>query len=100
MKAIIVEDIDKASELGAIEIRRYPDAILDKSKVGEVAGLACNCPGCGSKGYIPIHKKGEAKPHNHSWQLVRLDPITIHPSVNCTGCCEWHGWLKKGEWIK
>lgn len=94
MKATIVDDIDKTTEPGAIEIRYYPEAAGDEA--GKIAGLASNCPGCGKPGWVPLKQKKQSE---YDWQLVQLEPLTIHPSVNCVGCCGWHGWLKNGEWI-
>lgn len=55
------------------------------------------CPGCGRMGSIPA-----THPKNlDGWDITggnRLEPesLTLHPSINCVGCCKWHGWLKSG----
>lgn len=61
--------------------------------------LAFACPGCGRWGSI----RAEApKPsESPSWGITEgslADPttLTLVPSINCTGCCGWHGYLTKG----
>jgi hypothetical protein len=64
---------------------------------GEVYLFAC--PGCGRFSGIDVgHPK---PPQSPSWDIVAGsldDPstLTLHPSINCVGCCKWHGWLKGG----
>lgn len=58
------------------------------------------CPGCGAFGSIPV---GIVKP-KPGWKIVEgtvLDPttLTLDPSINCIGCCGWHGYLKKGIFV-
>lgn len=33
------------------------------------------------------------------WQATGtcIDDLTLHPSVDCTPGCSWHGWVKNGE---
>jgi hypothetical protein len=53
------------------------------------------CPGCG---HVSGMRVGNPKPtQSPSWQLTG-DPNapTCQPSINCVGCCKWHGWLKAG----
>lgn len=79
----------------------YPDA-------GE-PGQACQlherllqfaCPGCGRFGAI---RCGSPKPgESPSWVIAAgslADPttLTLTPSINCVGCCGWHGYLTAGE---
>ena len=61
------------------------------------------CPGCGRMGSIrathPKNLGGE-----QSWDIVEgglLEPekLTLMPSINCVGCCRWHGWLKAGVFV-
>lgn len=57
--------------------------------------LALACPGCG---YVSGISVGDPKPaQSPSWHLTgdRSAP-NLSPSVNCVGCCGWHGWLKNG----
>ncbi len=57
------------------------------------------CPGCGQWGGVSA---GTPKPaQGPSWQIVAGtldDPatLTLAPSINCIGCCGWHGYLKNG----
>lgn len=59
------------------------------------------CPGCGVTGSI---RAGHPKPDNSNgatWDVTggSLDDpttLTLSPSINCVGCCGWHGWLKGG----
>ena len=57
------------------------------------------CPGCARWGSISCaHPKPTEKP---SWDVVKgslKDPtaLTLHPSIFCTGCCQWHGHLVDG----
>lgn len=57
------------------------------------------CPGCGRMGAIrATHPKDVNGP---SWDITAgslLEPeaLTLSPSINCVGCCGWHGYLKNG----
>lgn len=60
------------------------------------------CPGCG---HVSSMRVGNPKPADSpSWLITGLlmpdgetmQDTTLHPSVNCIGCCGWHGWLKQG----
>lgn len=61
--------------------------------------LLFSCPGCGRPGAIRAsHPKSGDPP---SWDVTggTLDDVTgltLHPSINCVGCCGWHGWLTAG----
>lgn len=53
------------------------------------------CPGCGHVGCMRV---GNPKPGaSPSWAMTG-DPAapTFSPSINCVGCCGWHGFLKNG----
>lgn len=60
------------------------------------------CPGCGRMGSIrATHPKDVNGP---SWDIVSgrlIEPatLTLHPSINCVGCCGWHGWLRDGVFV-
>lgn len=32
------------------------------------------------------------------WQIVRTEPLTVVPSLLCTGCGT-HGWITDGRWV-
>lgn len=57
------------------------------------------CPGCGRFGAIRVsHPKSGDPP---SWDIMSgsLDDVTtltLAPSIFCTGCCGWHGYLTAG----
>lgn len=57
------------------------------------------CPGCGRFGGI---RTGSPKPsESPSWGITEGsvdDPtsLSLTPSINCVGCCGWHGYLTKG----
>lgn len=57
------------------------------------------CPGCGRMGSIrATHPKDANGP---SWDIVtgslkEPEGLTLHPSINCIGCCGWHGHLRNG----
>jgi predicted RNA-binding Zn-ribbon protein involved in translation (DUF1610 family) len=58
------------------------------------------CPGCGRVGSIRCTNPKE----KGSWlieagSLQDLENLTLHPSINCIGCCQWHGYLKKGVYV-
>lgn len=53
------------------------------------------CPGCGRlSGMTAGYPKPSRKP---SWEISG-DPATptFNPSINCVGCCGWHGYLRNG----
>lgn len=59
------------------------------------------CPGCGRSGAI---RAAHPKPDNRNgatWDITAGsldDPTTLSlaPSINCVGCCGWHGYLTGG----
>lgn len=57
------------------------------------------CPGCGRMGSIRVTRpKSEG---GQSWELVageltEPESLTLAPSINCVGCCGWHGYLRNG----
>ena len=54
--------------------------------------LMLACPGCGRVSGMRVgDSAGLGSP---SW-LFTAGP-TLHPSINCVGCCGWHGWLTNG----
>lgn len=59
--------------------------------------LILACPGCGRVSGMSV---GNPKPPNGNgatW-LLTGDPArpTLQPSINCQGCCGWHGYLTDG----
>lgn len=55
------------------------------------------CPGCGRVSGMTV---GDPKPDNGNgatWRLTGPDDApTLNPSINCQGCCGWHGHLVSG----
>jgi hypothetical protein len=92
MKALIVEDIDalrSEKTAGAIQYRFRGD--------GALGGIAFFCPcGCGGESYLPA--KGYGHSQEWEWDGNREAP-TLTPSVQQVGGCQWHGWLRGGEWV-
>lgn len=65
---------------------------------GSFYGFMIACPGCGRNSAMRV---GEQKPAlSPSWQasgnIDDVTTLTLTPSINCVGCCGWHGWLKNG----
>lgn len=92
MKALVVPDIDgdPGHEPGAIEFRQWYNR-------DEIAGLGFRCPcGCGREGYLPLDR--DSKHPSWSWD-GNLEKPTLTPSVLQIGGCQWHGWLRNGEWV-
>jgi hypothetical protein len=90
------EEFDAAGH-GAIFLYQY----FQRSNNGGKSGRAMlKCPGCGRESGMHLRSVGIPHPaESSSWEVSGLpDNITLTPSVNCTGCCQWHGWLIDGEW--
>lgn len=63
-----------------------------------VRSIILNCPGCGDRSAMAVYS-GVPKPPSPSWEISgEGDKITLKPSINCVGCCKWHGWLTNGEY--
>ena len=59
-------------------------------------GMLSKCPGCGHESSMDF--KPRPSP---SWEWDgNLEKPTLSPSVNCVGCCQWHGYLVRGKWFK
>lgn len=35
----------------------------------------------------------------HGWQLVKAEPLTVSPSILCSGC-KTHGFIREGKWVE
>lgn len=85
-----------------------PDTLHTHSDHGGVAtwvsdgvqiGVFLACPGCG---WVSAMRAGDIKPaHTPSWRvafgsLYQPTGMSLRPSINCVGCCGWHGWLTRG----
>lgn len=55
------------------------------------------CPGCGRVAALPCNQPPGCSPN---WDAAGdpSDPatLTLTPSINCVGCCGWHGYLRDG----
>lgn len=83
--------------MNAVECKSFDE--LEEAGKGAVyfiseTCLVNNCPGCGRRCALTIG--GDKSPR---WNVDQRDPLTLTPSVNCVGCCGWHGFLKNGEWV-
>lgn len=60
--------------------------------------LVMACPGCGRVSAMSVGNPKPAK--GPSWLLAgdatKPETVTLSPSINCVGCCGWHGWLRAG----
>jgi hypothetical protein len=101
MRAVICDTHDafEAAGNGAIFLWRYASK---KAEGGNNGHVMMKCPGCGAAS--GMHVRDEGVPHpptGASWIISGLqDKATLDPSVNCVGCCGWHGFLKNGEYTK
>jgi hypothetical protein len=66
---------------------------------GQIIVMAC--PGCGRTSGMEVGNPKPAK--SPSWLISGFvdlpETVTLSPSVNCTGCCGWHGWLRDGVYV-
>lgn len=79
----------------------HPGAFTyQRNHAGVIYLMAACCPGCGRQGGMQLYHKGIAKPNQgESWEWdENIEEPTLKPSVNCEGCCGWHGYLRKGVW--
>ena len=101
MKAIvcITHDAFEQAGPGAIFPWRFSEKIAEGGRGGHIM---LKCPGCGQESGMNCRVPGEPHPPSgQSWELSGLpESPTMSPSINCVGCCGWHGWLKNGEYSK
>lgn len=87
VKAVLINEFDFDAPLGSCQYKK------EENKLYFV------CSGCGQwGGVICGHLKPMQKP---SWDIISGVPedpttLTLSPSINCIGCCGWHGYLKNG----
>lgn len=100
MKAIICQTHDEFEAAGPGAI--YPWRFVEKQTEGATGGhIMLKCPGCGEASGMHCREPGTLHPPDQeSWELSGLpNAATMSPSINCVGCCGWHGWLRNGEYI-
>ena len=101
MKAVVCQTNDEFEAAG-------PGAIfpwwfgVKVSEGGDSGHIMIKCPGCGGESAMHCRKPGtKHPPTGESWELSGLpESPHLHPSINATGCCGWHGWLENGEYRK
>jgi len=87
LKATLLEQFPESGEVP-------PGGIY--AKMEGFIGIAC--PGCGQCSAMRV---GNPKPaENPSWKTTGskydLTSFSLSPSIHCTGCCGWHGYLTNG----
>ena len=63
-------------------------------------GFLLACPGCGSVSGISVG----ADKKSPRWLVAGgsvddVSTLTLEPSLNCVGCCGWHGHLRGGTFV-
>lgn len=99
MNAVVCQTHDEfeAAGPGAIYLWRFAEKLAEGGTSGHIM---LKCPGCGQSSGMHCRVPGTAHPEGiQSWELSGLQP-TMNPSINCVGCCGWHGWLKDGIFSK
>lgn len=101
MKAVVCDTHDafESAGPGAIFGWRY----VDKQPEGGASGhIMLKCPGCGGESGMHVRNPGEPHPSGvQSWEISGFpESVTLKPSINCVGCCGWHGLLTNGEYSK
>lgn len=66
------------------------------SATAETSGILFACP-CGCDTITSINFEADGRPQ-WTWDGNREAP-TVSPSVRRLDGCQWHGWLRNGEWI-
>ena len=96
VKVAVCETWEEFEAAGPGAVFISPEVVPFIAEKG-VTLLHNKCPGCGDYGGMATFPDGKPKPASPSWKMTGWpDAITLDPSVNCTGCCGWHGWLKQG----
>jgi hypothetical protein len=95
MKVVLAASRDELEDLGpgAIYLWNY-------GKNDKPGYIMMNCPGCGESSAIFVYAPGDKHPADQeAWQITGIPAnITLKPSINCVGCCRWHGYLTNGEY--
>lgn len=70
----------------------------------EGTGIVFDCPcGCASPVYVPFENpldgKGPIQGERNGWRRTgdTFDTLSIAPSIQRVGGCEWHGWVRSGR---
>lgn len=78
-----------------IERNEVPGSIYYSRKGELIIGAYMTCPGCGELSHISF--SAEFGRVHWLFSPPENEP-TLSPSVNCVGCCGWHGFLVRGVW--
>jgi hypothetical protein len=93
----------KRSGLKAQVVVFSDEGVMDRAEPGQIefkdGYLLLACPGCGHVG--GMHFGPAEKPKTGpSWAITgnvsEIETVTLSPSINCIGCCGWHGYLTRG----
>ena len=87
MSQTLVKPIDLGGGIQNAEVRFYADD-------GRPGGLYYEHPckdGKLSPGWIPFEGP-------QAWQLLKLEPLTLSPSLLCRSCGH-HGFVREGRWV-
>lgn len=89
-RSVAMVEVEFPQEDGSFPSFSEPGKV-DKTSFGPDFWLIA-CPGCG---YVSGMRCGNPKPEKSpSWEIVNA--TTLKPSINCVGCCAWHGYLTDG----
>jgi hypothetical protein len=66
--------------------------------------LANACPGCGRVACVRVSHPKPDNSNGATWDVVSgsvedVTTLSLQPSINCTGCCGWHGYLTNGVFV-
>lgn len=90
----VVGSIDEIRELQPGVTIQTPGLIYRISK----SCIVMNCPCCGDESAMDVYESDQPKSPSPSWLIENFsEAVTLSPSINCVGCCGWHGYLKHGE---
>ena len=87
------------------DVRRLDGTAVDVAKPARnerIAQMLAELTVMNDSGRMSAMRVGVTKPEQSpSWQIVsgsleNVSALTLAPSINCIGCCKWHGHLQNG----
>ncbi len=90
------------------EFLRHEGRTLVGVALDQAQSMWFECPVCPSGHHVFVSFAGRGLPDDQGsqnrdgkpsrWQVsgTGFDDLTLHPSVDCTPACPWHGWIKNG----
>jgi hypothetical protein len=90
-------------------VHHTPRGFRRVDHIDQAVGILFLCPACwvvnnGPVGThsILIYETGvpkEVMPLSDRWSMAgtSLDDLTLTPSIQLHGCCQWHGFVKNGQ---